>query len=212
MPATPDAEQQANDYICCPHCDALSHAPVLNEGFKIVCKRCGAKVYERKCNTIDRTLALSLAGLLLAFPAMFLPIIGVGAIGMFNQASLIDCITLLISSNYNGIALCIFLFTVAIPIVRLLAAGYITWSIKYDRIKPSMLNFFRSYHQLDSWTMLHVFLLGIMVSMYKLIDLAELHIGIGFIAFIALLICSTTLSVTLDHHYIWQRLEQSLDD
>ncbi|NMP30647.1 paraquat-inducible protein A [Thalassotalea sp. M1531] len=178
----------------------------------MVCKRCGAKLYECKTNSIDRTLALSLAGLILALPAMSLPIIGVGAVGLLNYSSLLECIHQLINNGYQGIALCIFLFTIAIPVVRLFAATYITWSIKFNRVTPALLNFFRSYHQLDSWTMLHVFLLGIVVSMYKLVDLAELHVGVGFIAFVSLLICSTTISVTLDHHLIWDRLEQSLDE
>jgi len=203
---------KAQDYIICPQCDALSHAVMIEQDHKVVCRRCGAKLYECKINSIDRTLALSLAGLILAVPAMTLPLIGVSAVGIFNYSSIIECIQQLISNEYQGIALSVFLFTIAIPLVRLFAATYITCAIKFNCITPSMLTFFRSYHQLDSWTMLHVFLLGIVVSMYKLIDLAQLHVGLGFLAFLSLLICSTTITVTLDHHLIWEKLEQSLND
>ncbi|MFD2165661.1 paraquat-inducible protein A [Thalassotalea euphylliae] len=196
-------------HVACHQCDALSPAPDVHEGQKLVCHRCGAKLYECKPNSIDRTLALSLAGLILAYPAMTLPVMGVSAVGIFNQASIVDSIGLLIDTNYQGIALCLFLFAFAIPLVRLISAAYICASIKFNRITPSMRTFFSSYHQLDSWTMLHVFLLGMVVSMYKLVDLAELHVGIGFTAFVFLLICSTAISVTLDHHLIWEELEQA---
>ena len=74
------------------------------------------------------------------------------------------------------------------------------------------MQFFRSYHQLDNWTMLQVFLLGIVVSIYKLLQSAELDFGIGLVAFVALLICTTLVSVTLDQHHIWERLEQHFAD
>ncbi|WDD99246.1 paraquat-inducible protein A [Thalassomonas actiniarum] len=193
--------------IACPQCDGLSTKPLLKEGQKAVCKRCGGKVLERKRDPIRRTLAVALAGLLLLIPAMILPLIGVSAVGLFNQASLLDCIAILIANDYYLIAISLTIFTLAVPVIRLLAALYISWCIRMKRITPALVHFFRSYHQLDSWTMLHVFLLGIMVSMYKLVALAELSIGLGLVAFILLLICSTLVSVTLDKHYIWEQLE-----
>ena len=197
--------------IACPQCDGLSEKPQLKEGQKAICKRCGGKVLERKRDPIKRTMAVALAGLIFLVPAMFLPLIGVSAVGLFNQASLLDCIAILIQNDYHLIAISLFIFTVAVPVVRLLAALYISYCIYVDRITPGLAHFFRSYHQLDSWTMLHVFLLGIMVSMYKLVALAELTIGLGLTAFVFLLISSTLVSVTLDNHYIWDRLEASCD-
>lgn len=204
--------ENPDKYVACPQCDALALRPNISEGQKVICKRCGGKLFDCKKNSIDRTLAISLAGLLLIFPAITLPIIGISLVGQFNQASLVKCIQLLLANDYQLIAFSLFLFTIAIPIVRLIAAFYIAYSLKLNRIKPSMLGFFRSYHMLDSWTMLHVFVLGIMVSMYKLVSMASLTVGLGFIAFMLLLLCSTLISVTLDHHLIWQKLEQSQDD
>ena len=60
--------------------------------------------------------------------------------------------------------------------------------------------------------MLNVFLLGIVVSMYKLLDDAELSVDYGLLAFVLLLICSTMASVTLDQHYVWQKLEKECFD
>lgn len=207
-----DLTEKVDHLIACPQCDVLSAMPSVQEGHKVVCRRCGTKIFECKTNSIDRTLALAITGLLLAIPAMVLPIIGIGVVGLFNQASLVDSIFALFNKGYWLTALSIFLFTIAMPLIKLIAAAYITWSIKAERIKPSMLSFFRSYHHLDSWTMLHVFVLGVVVSMYKLVDMADLTVGLGFIAFIFLLLCSTLITITLDHHLIWYRLEQSLDN
>ena len=201
-----------SELIACLQCDALFEQPKLNQGQKAECSRCGATLFERKVNSIERTFALAIAGLLLLTPAIILPMIGVTLAGQFHHASLLDCITQLISKGFYMIALLVFMFAIAVPTVRLIGALYITYCFKFNKIKPFLLHFFRAYHQLDSWSMLNVFLLGIVVSMYKLLDDTELSIDYGLLSFVLLLICSTMVSVTLDQHYVWQKLEQECLD
>ncbi len=193
--------------IACPNCDALSQKVVLHEGQKALCACCGSKLFSHRPDAINRTLAASIAGLMFVIPAMTLPLIGVGLVGRFNEASLVECIADLVANDFPIIALCVFLFTIAVPIVRLVTAFYVSYRIKTKKITPHLLQFFRSYHTLDNWVMLHVFLLGLIVSMYKLVSMAELSVGIGLSAFILLQLCSTLVSVTLDHYAIWEELE-----
>ena len=200
-----------NNMFACRQCDTLLPMPLLSEGQKAICGCCGAELFSKKKNAINRTIAVAIAGLFLFFPAIFLPIVGIGAAGLYNDASLIDCITILIDGRNYIIAFAVFMFTVAIPTVRLITALYISLSIKFRRIKPSLLVFFRSYHMFDTWTMIHVFFMGVIVSMYKLSALAAMNIDGGLYCMILLLFCSTLVSVTMDQHSIWQELEQSLE-
>jgi paraquat-inducible protein A len=107
------------------------------------------------------------------------------------------------------IACLLFLFAIAVPIVRLTGAFYLSYCFKFNKLKPSLLNFFRAYHHLDHWAMLNVFMLAIIVSMYKLIDDTELSVNLGLLAFIFWLICSTMSAVVLDQNYIWEKLEKA---
>jgi len=197
--------------LACHQCDSLLPMPLLLEGQKACCGCCGTALFSKKKDAINRTIAVAIAGLLLLLPAIFLPIIGVGAAGLYNDASLVDCITLLIDSRNYIIAFAVFMFTIAIPTVRLFTALYISLCIKFNKTKPSLLVFFRSYHILDTWTMIHVFFLGIIVSMYKLSSLADMTIDGGLFSLLLLLLCSTLVSVTMDQHSIWQKLEESLE-
>jgi len=201
-----------SELIACQQCDALYEQPCINEGQKAECGRCGATLFERKNNSIERTFSLSIAGLLFLTPAIILPIIGVTLAGQFHNASLLDCITQLIAKDFYMIATLVFMFAIAVPTVRLIGALYISYCFKFNKIKPFLLHFFRAYHQLDSWSMLNVFLLGIIVSMYKLLDDTELSIDYGLLAFVLLLLCSTLVSVTLDQNYVWQALEKECLD
>jgi paraquat-inducible protein A len=200
-----------NNMIACHQCDSLLPMPLLLEGQNALCGCCGAMLFSKKRDAINRTAAVAVAGLLLFFPATLLPIIGIGAAGLYNDASLLDCITFLINSRNYVLAFAVFMFTVAIPAVRLITALYISFCIKFNHVKPSLLVFFRSYHLLDTWTMIHVFLLGVIVSMYKLSSLADMTIDGGLLSLILLLLCSTLVSVTMDQHSVWDELEKSLE-
>lgn len=195
-------------YVGCVQCDALYEKQEIEVGEKFVCHRCHATLQINKKDTVERSFAISLAGLLLLYPAMFFPLIGLSAAGLLNDASLSDCILTLLNSELYIIATSLFFFTFAIPVVRLGACFYICFAIKFLTIRPHHLNFFRSYHLLDNFTMLHVFFLGIAVSMYKLVAMAHLTFGVGLIGFILLLFASTLISVTLDQQSIWDKLEK----
>ena len=201
-----------DDLIVCHLCDGLAITPAIKPGQKAVCPQCNSTLYECKHNPIERTLAVSIAGLLLFIPTLMLPIIGVGAAGIYNNASLFDCISLMIAQGFYVIAFSLFMFTFAIPLVRLFSAFYLTLAIHRNKVTPPLLVFFRSYHVLDSWAMIHVFFFGVVVSMYKLVELADLSVEGGLLSLVLLLICSTLISVTLDHHHVWEHMEQALDD
>jgi len=196
-------------FVACQQCDALYDKPRLKQGQLAKCHRCGSTLIERKVDSIERSFNWSLAGLMLMLPAILLPIMGVTLAGQFHQASLFDCILVLIDRGFFMIALLVFLFAIAVPIVRLTGALYISYSFKFNKLKPSLLNFFRAYHHLDNWAMLNVFMLGIVVSMYKLIDDTELSVNLGLLAFIFWLICSTMSAVALDQDHIWDKLEKA---
>ena len=196
-------------YIACQQCDALYNKPNLKQGQLAKCNRCGSTLLERKVDSINRSFNWSLAGLMLMLPAILLPIMGVTLAGQFHQASLFDCILVLIDRGFFMIACLVFLFAIAVPIVRLSGALYLSYCFKFNRLKPSLMTFFRAYHYLDNWAMLNVFMLGIVVSMYKLLDDTELSVNLGLLAFIFWLICSTMSAAALDQDYIWHKLEKA---
>lgn len=197
----------SDELVACIKCDALSHKNHLNPGQVAFCPCCGGRLDERKKNSIERTLAVAVAGLLFFIPAVSLPFVGISVAGTYHEASLVDCISLMIDDDFYFIALSVFMFTIAIPVVRLFSAFYLTYMLQTQHLTPHLLMFFRSYHKFDNWTMVHVFLLGIVVSMYKLVSMAEISIGGGLVSLILLLLCSTLVTLTLDQQFIWQKLE-----
>jgi uncharacterized paraquat-inducible protein A len=57
------------------------------------------------------------------------------------------------------------------------------------------------------WAMMEVYMLGLLVAISKLSQMATITMGIAFWAFVALIVISTAASATMDPRIIWQRVE-----
>jgi paraquat-inducible protein A len=55
---------------------------------------------------------------------------------------------------------------------------------------------------------MEVFMLGILVSVVKLIKMATIIPGVALYAFMALIFVLAAMSVTLDEHLIWEQIEE----
>jgi len=207
MDKTLETDLDPDAWIACPGCDGLAVRPELEEGERAVCKRCGGTLLERKRHSVTRTLAVAITGLLLVYPAVHLPIMGIEAHGTRATVSLLSSIQVLTEAHHFFVATCVVAFALAVPVIRLLAIVIVLLRVRMHVMDRHIAHLFRIYHQLEAWAMWHVLMLGIVVSMYKLRVAAELSIGTGLVAFVLLLVCATMTSVTLDEDVIWQRLE-----
>lgn len=193
--------------IACQHCDTLAVIPILQIGESAICHCCGSMLAVKKKDPIERSLALSLTGILLLIPAVILPIMTVGVAGQYNQVSLIDCLLTMAREGHFIIAFTVFIFLIVIPTLRIVSIGVVTYSIQQQKktlFFPFLLN---TYQTLDNWAMIHVFFLGVIVAMYKLLSLAELNANIGLLCLLLLLLCSTSISITFDQREAWHKWE-----
>jgi paraquat-inducible protein A len=72
-----------------------------------------------------------------------------------------------------------------------------------------MVPVFRLYLMLKPWGMMEIFMLGIIVSGFKLIKMASLIPGLSLFAFFGLIFVLTTIIITLDEHLIWEKVDYS---
>ena len=106
----------------------------------------------------------------------------------------------------QSIAVVVFLCSMAVPLLKLLCQLLVLLSICLNMGRGYGLLLYRIYHHMREWGMLEVYLIGILVSIVKLADLAELSVGLGLFCFIALLLVQVWLEVTMSPHQIWEAL------
>lgn len=192
--------------IGCHECDLLMRKPVLNDGERAQCPRCGYELFVHRPHVIKRSLALAFTALLLYVPANFLPIMQLNLLGQSSQDTVWSAVVGLYYSGMQGIAVVVFLSSMAIPLLKLLCQLWVLLSIRLDWGRSYGLFLYRIYHHMREWGMLEVYLMGILVSMVKLMGLADLSLGVGLFCFIALLLVQVWLEVTMSPHQIWEAL------
>ncbi len=156
--------------------------------------------------TSMRSLALVLAALLLYIPANFLPIMQLNLLGRSSDDTVWSGVLGLYHTGMSGIAMVVFLCSMGIPLLKLLCQLAVLLSIRWDIGRSYGLLLYRVYHHLRDWGMLEVYLMGVLVAIVKLADLAELSLGLGLACFVALLLVQVLLEVVMSPHQIWQAL------
>nr|WP_322940709.1 paraquat-inducible protein A [Pseudomonas sp. s4] len=192
--------------VACHECDLLMRKPVLQDGESAECPRCGYELFSHRHRVVRRSMALVLTALLLYVPANFLPIMQLNLLGQTSQDTVWSGVVGLYESGMQGIAVVVFLCSMAVPLLKLLCQLLVLLSIRMDFARSYGLLLYRIYHHMREWGMLEVYLMGILVAMVKLMDLADLSLGLGLFCFIALLLVQVWLEVTMAPHQIWEAL------
>jgi paraquat-inducible protein A len=67
--------------MACPHCDLVQHLPDLAPGASARCPRCDKELWRRREDSLNRTLALTLAAVVLYVVANSVPMLGLTVAG-----------------------------------------------------------------------------------------------------------------------------------
>ncbi|MEM9100780.1 MAG: paraquat-inducible protein A [Pseudomonadota bacterium] len=206
--ATTGSESEANSLLACHECDLLIPYPNLKKSEKAYCPRCGYLLLECREDSINQTIAYALTGLIAFYPAVFYPMIGLEAMGLSSTASLFETIRVLYNNQLFFVALSVSLFAVIIPLCQLLIVSYLLFRLTRGHYSQHFVVFYRAFYHFKHWGMLEVFLLGIIVSLYKLVGLASVEYGVGLAAFVILLLSAIMVSRVLDEHLVWELIER----
>ncbi len=194
--------------MACHECDLLQRLPKVSGNVTLKCRRCGAVLYRKRKNSLDRTLALTLAGLMLFLLANAFPFLAFKMETQVRETTLITGITELYAQGLEGLALLVFLTTIAVPFLQIAGMLYVLLPLKFGRKAREMMTVFRFVLGMQPWGMMEVFMLGILVSVVKLSKMAQIVPGIAIFAFLTLIFVQAAASASLDPHIIWDKWEK----
>ncbi len=185
--------------------------PTLAHGQVAECARCGYELLRLRHRFVGPGLALVLAALLLYFPANFLPIMQLNLLGRVTDDTVWTGVLSLYRSDMQGIAFVVLLCSMVVPLLKLLCQFVVLLCVATRRAKSLGMLLYRTYHHLREWGMLEVYLLGILVSIIKLRDMAELSLGIGLACFAGLLVVQVWLELVMSPQQVWEALAEPVD-
>ena len=198
---------QAPKLVICAHCDAVHRRRPLPPRGRACCARCGNELYAAGRTHLEAWLALAAASGIAYLVANLNPIVEIELRGESTRASLFDALVATWSGGAAPVAAlaaaCAFLFPLARIGLELFVLSNLHAGRRPALLGPSM----RLLHTLRPWSMVEVFMLGVIVSLVKLGGQTTVIPGPGLAGF-AVLTVLLTLLATFDTHSLWDAAER----
>jgi paraquat-inducible protein A len=154
----------------------------------------------------EAALALTLTGLLLFALTNIFPLLGLRAQGVEHDLHLFGASVAFWGQDYHLLAILIVLNIIVFPLFELLSLLIVLLTIRFGW-RPQLAAFlYRWLRELKPWGMLEVFMLGVLVAVVKLGDMATLIVGTAFWSFAGLIVVMTAATATLDPFTVWTGL------
>jgi len=195
--------------ISCRSCHLLCQRAM--QPSHMLCPRCGARMHDRKPNSIARTWALVIAAFIFYIPANLLPITTVISLGKAQSDTIMSGVIYFIHSGMWPIALVIFLASVFIPLLKLLILSFLLISVqrKSSWRRQDRTRLYRITEIIGRWSMVDIFVVTILVALVHLGGLATIHAGPGAIFFGAVVVITIFAAMSFDPRLIWDTQEVS---
>lgn len=176
---------ERENLIACHECDLLLRRPARLKGLVARCSRCGASLIGVRTAdvTLDRVCAITVAALITFLIAQCFPVIELESNGMSSRATLFGAVSILWSSHMPIVAAMVFCSTMLFPLVELCAFLYVLIPLRAGHVPPRFNAVLRAVQFLRPWGMIEVFMLGVLVTIVKMVSLARVIPGTALFAF-----------------------------
>jgi paraquat-inducible protein A len=142
--------------------------------------------------------------------AHIFPFITMSTGSISTRLTLAECAEVLVRDGSPLVALGVVFFTMVSPLILVGGMFYVAAPLRHGLAFPGAVAATRWLQRVEPWSMLEVFLLGLIVSLLKLGSLAEMEFGLGLWALTALVFCTAAALGGIDRLELWDRLEIAL--
>ena len=175
--------------IACKTCDALWRRPHLAPGERARCPRCHDIIAANKPRGVERTTALMLASILVYIVAVTFPFMSMERSGLSNEISVLNAITVLWHNDMGLLAALTAFLILLFPATRVLLLLLMHSALhRGQSMRRQHAWLLRWAESLEPWAMADIFMIGVIVSLVKVGDLANIGVGPAFWAMSALIV------------------------
>jgi paraquat-inducible protein A len=186
----------------CECCDAVHERRRLAPGQIAYCTRCGAELYRNRRLDLDAMIAITLGGLIVFVIANLYPVLIMELAGVRSEVTLWDAILASYDSGVGPVAVLAALSLFFLPLSQILMFAWVLLPLRAGVLPPGFIVVMHAIRHMRPWSMVEVFLVGVLVSAVKLAADSDLMPGIGLWGFFALTVVLTLLSV-FDLQELW---------
>ena len=197
-----------NGEIACRSCDLLVHVGTLRHGESASCPRCGCFLTRYRNDAYHRILAFASAGLIFLVLANSYSFLSFSSSGLESVITLRETPGALWANGMQGVAMLVAAFIIIIPAAVLVLMMALSIPLNQDLYHPWLAPIAKSVFLAQNWSMVEVFIIGVIVALVKIAAMATVVVGASFWAYAAFAICFTAAVANLDRYQCWQRIEE----
>lgn len=199
-------DTQPPSIVACHDCGLMQTLPEMLNGSKAVCGRCSAVLFQKTPDTTQRTLALAVTGLILFVLANIFPFLSMEVEGRIQETTLLTGIIWLFKNGMPGVSVLVCFTSILVPLFQLTALIYLLLPVQFGRLAPKTCVMLRVFRHVLPWSMMEVFLMGILVSMIKLTKMATITPGVAIWAYSALIVVLISAIAGFSLDDLWCRI------
>lgn len=174
------------------------------------CERCGSHLHLRKRDSVQRCVAFSCAALISYVPANVMPIMYVTELGVSEPSTILAGVATFWSLHAYPVAIVIFVASVLIPGLKLLALGVLC-SAASGWLPLSGEKANRIYwltELVGRWSMVDVFVVAILVGLVQLGGVMAINPGPAALSFGLMVVLTMLAAHAFEPKLIWDRLRE----
>jgi paraquat-inducible protein A len=174
------------------------------------CPRCDDRLYLRKPNSIQRTLALIITAMLFYIPANIYPIMSTTLLGEATPSTIFSGVVLFLEHGSYFVAFVIFAASVLIPLAKMLVILWLCYTTaRHSRLSRSELTkLYQITEFVGKWSMIDIFVVAILVALVQVTGIMMIEPGIAARAFAIVVILTMLAAHQFDVRLIWDKQER----
>lgn len=188
----------------CPCCTAILAADQHD------CPRCGVIAAPRRRHSLQWTLALLFTSLMIYIPANLLPIMVTETLGTPYPSNIMAGVILLWSDGSYPVALVIFIASIMVPSLKMLAIGWLCWNAsgRGQRDSERMHLIYEIVEFVGRWSMIDVFVIAVLSALVRMGQLMNVYPATGALLFALVVILTMIAAMTFDPRLTWDRVRE----
>lgn len=194
--------------IACHACDLLVDVHELKVGQHASCPRCGHFLTRIRPDAHSKVMSYSIAALIALITANAFPFLSFGASGLESVMTLPQTPGMLWDYGLPLVAILVAAFIIYIPAVVLVLLIMLSLPLHNGRWRPWLKPIGRWVFHLQTWSMVEVFIIGVIVSLVKIAKMATVVLGLSFWGYVAFSIFFTMAIAALDRYQLWAEIEE----
>lgn len=187
----------------CPECDWVVALPGLKAGESAHCPRCERLLVTRHEVPAQQVMAYALSAVIMLVFTLPFSFLAFSMGGIHQEIILFDAAQAMFNNDWPILALLIALTIMVLPGLYLFAVLYLHCAISLRQPLPGRFFLARMLSSLKPWLMTDVFLLGVLISIGKLADMAQVEVGWSFISFCFYVVFLVKTVSLVDADWLW---------